>query len=189
MMDVPGWFGFAATYDRAVAKFADGAEFVEVGAWLGASTIYLARSIKQADRQIKLHVVDTWTGCPTTPNEIVEQHGGSIFPLFLENVRRAGVADMIHPLEMDSLQAACEFADESLDFVFIDATHTYDAVLADLEAWWPKIRYGGVLAGHDYPAWQGVVDAVDDFFGPGNFEPTADGCFWHTKVMPGGGSL
>ena len=34
--------------------------------------------------------------------------------------------------------------------MFIDARHSYDAVLEDLNAWWPKIRPGGILAGHDY---------------------------------------
>jgi predicted O-methyltransferase YrrM len=41
------------------------------------------------------------------------------------------------------------FADGSLDMVYIDACHRYDDVLSDLERWWPKVKPGGILAGHD----------------------------------------
>lgn len=68
-----------------------------------------------------------------------------------------------------SVTAATAIADSSLDFVFIDADHTYEAVSADLAAWWPKVRPGGILSGHDYGGrknrlgiW-GVKRAVDEF--------------------------
>jgi hypothetical protein len=48
-----------------------------------------------------------------------------------------------------SPQDALSFSDGQLDFVFSDAQHQYEAVCADLNAWYPKIRAGGVLAGHD----------------------------------------
>lgn len=70
----------------------------------------------------------------------------------------------------DSVAAAAEVADGSLDFVFIDADHTYEAVRADLRAWWPKVRIGGTLAGHDFlerttddGVQFGVVQAVTEF--------------------------
>ena len=58
------------------------------------------------------------------------------------------------------------FVDESVRFVFIDADHSYDAVLSDLKEWWPKLRKGGIFAGHDYgvKAWPGVKRAVDSMF-------------------------
>ena len=49
-----------------------------------------------------------------------------------------------------SVEAAAQFEDASIDFVYIDARHTYDAVMEDLEAWWPKVRPGGIVAGEDY---------------------------------------
>jgi len=49
-----------------------------------------------------------------------------------------------------SFSAATLFEDSSLDFVYIDANHKYDFVKADLNAWYPKVRTGGIIAGHDY---------------------------------------
>ena len=51
---------------------------------------------------------------------------------------------------MTSAQAAAQVADNSLDYVYIDARHDYCSVKLDLELWWPKIRVGGIIAGHDY---------------------------------------
>ena len=83
---------------------------------------------------------------------------------------KAQAADWFGPRvtiwRMSSLEAAKGVRDESLDFVFIDADHSYKAVKADIEAWWPKIRKGGMMSGHDYhpDKWPGVVKAVDERF-------------------------
>lgn len=66
--------------------------------------------------------------------------------------------------EMPSQAAANRFDDASLDFVFVDADHGYEAVKADIAAWRPKVRLGGFLTGHDYheERFPGVVQAVDE---------------------------
>ena len=54
--------------------------------------------------------------------------------------------------------------DSSLDWVYLDADHSYAGCLADLIAWVPKVRYGGIVSGHDYNAPQyGVTKAVETF--------------------------
>lgn len=57
-----------------------------------------------------------------------------------------------------SLPATNLVADESLDFAYIDGAHDYRNVLDDLTAWWPKVRPGGIVGGHDFYH----VDTVDD---------------------------
>lgn len=54
--------------------------------------------------------------------------------------------------------------DKELDFVFIDGDHSYEGVKQDILDWFPKLRKGGVLAGHDYNVWPGVTNAVDELF-------------------------
>jgi len=72
-----------------------------------------------------------------------------------------------------SVTAAAPFPkdeDARLDFVYIDAAHDYRSVWADLTAWWPRIKVGGIIAGHDYKnscVRKNLVEvkrAVDDFF-------------------------
>jgi predicted O-methyltransferase YrrM len=64
-----------------------------------------------------------------------------------------------------SWEQAAAFEDASLDYVMIDADHAYEAVAKDIAAWLPKIRPGGILAGHDYtPEIPGVCQAVTEAF-------------------------
>ena len=58
----------------------------------------------------------------------------------------------IHFLKMKSTEAAGTFEDEALDWVYIDARHDYISVLEDMNAWWPKVKPGGLFSGHDYCA-------------------------------------
>lgn len=65
-----------------------------------------------------------------------------------------------------SIDAASRFDEESLDIVFIDANHKYGYVKEDLQAWWPKVRRGGIMSGHDFYSWaknEGVRRAVQRF--------------------------
>jgi len=72
-------------------------------------------------------------------------------------------------LRQASLNAASRFSDDTLDFVFIDGNHLYENVVADISAWWPKLRRGGLMTGHDYAVYGdangkwGVKRAVDEF--------------------------
>jgi hypothetical protein len=64
-----------------------------------------------------------------------------------------------------SVEASALFENESLDFVFIDGDHSYEAVRDDINAWYSKVRIGGIVSGDDYTTWPGVKKAVDEIFG------------------------
>ena len=147
---------------------------MEVGAYLGRSTLYLASLIQKSGKRIRLYVVDQWDGWIYDDSERFNEERESaswleeedVFRYFLRNVLRAGAEDVIFPLRMASDQAASLFEDGTLDFVFLDADHDYRAVRRDLEAWFPKVKRRGVLGGHDYlhPHFPGVRRAADEFF-------------------------
>lgn len=86
-----------------------------------------------------------------------------------------------------SLEAAREVPDGSLDFVFIDANHSYGACKDDINAWLPKLKPGGLLCGHDYdhpefPEW-GVKRAVDEYASMNGFEVQTDENFtWFIQL-------
>jgi len=64
-----------------------------------------------------------------------------------------------------SMEAVKDVPDRSLDFVYIDGLHDFDAVMLDIIHWVPKVRVGGIVAGHDFcQAYQGgVVPAVEAY--------------------------
>jgi len=65
-----------------------------------------------------------------------------------------------------SRDAVTSFPDNYFDWVYIDADHTYEGIKEDLVLWWPKVKPGGYLAGHDYHdkvKWVDVKRGVDEF--------------------------
>lgn len=73
----------------------------------------------------------------------------------------------IEIIKGDSVEVSKRFQEESLDFVYIDGNHDYEFVKKDIEAWYPKVKKGGVLCGHDFKneetPWLGVDKAVLEF--------------------------
>lgn len=68
-------------------------------------------------------------------------------------------------LRKPSLEGVKDFAPKSLDFVYIDGAHDFDNAVQDICQWAPKVKSGGILAGHDYYHFfrSGVVEAVDAY--------------------------
>lgn len=134
---------------------------VEVGSWRGRSLSYLADLILTGE--VAATAVDTWKGNsdPKDPT-----HGKDVYADFTANMKKLGIWDRLSVIREPSLKAASHFPPASLEVVMIDADHEKEHVAADLAAWWPKVRHGGVLMGHDYGTrclCPGVVAAVDEF--------------------------
>lgn len=78
--------------------------------------------------------------------------------------------------------AASKFEDESFDFIFIDGNHWYKYVYGDIFNWFPKLKKGGIIAGHDYidrPKY-GVIKAVDELLPDSSFSMNAK-VWWKHK--------
>lgn len=77
----------------------------------------------------------------------------------------------IRLLKEYSYNTVDSFVDNSIDFIYIDAEHTYEAVKQDLELYLPKLKDGGIIGGHDYHTerWPGVVKAVNEILGEPDF--------------------
>lgn len=59
-------------------------------------------------------------------------------------------SNRVEIVQATSQEASKRFPDNGLDFVYIDANHSYEHVLEDLRLWWPRIKQGGIIAGHDF---------------------------------------
>jgi predicted O-methyltransferase YrrM len=155
---IQGWFDFQDIYTQVVQEASDGSKFVEVGSWLGRSAAFMAVEIANSGKKIDFYAVDTWRGSAEHTG-VVAKNGGSVREIFDSNMERGGVGQIVKPVEAPSVEAAERFADGSLDFVFVDASHDFVNVFADVRAWYPKVKPGGVIAGHDI-GWGGLLAAV-----------------------------
>lgn len=137
---VPNWMDYEPIYTRMVNEFGDGSHFVEVGSHMGRSAAYMAVEIINSGKNIKFDCIDSFTfydGYEKNPD---------IFHKNLEPV--SGHYNLI----VDSSPGAADrYSDESLDFVWIDAAHKYEDVYEDIKTWYPKVKIGGYICGHDWP--------------------------------------
>ena len=161
---INGWFDFPKLYRHAVETSLNDAHFVEVGSWLGKSSSFLAVEICNSGKNIKLDCIDTWKGSDEESHKkTTEIINNTLYESFLLNIHP--VKHIINPIRNTSKQASYLYKDNSLDFVFLDASHDYESVKEDLNAWYPKLKPGCYFSGHDFCkiTWPGVVKAVNEF--------------------------
>lgn len=165
MIEIHGVRGFLLPGDVEFlwdlgASLPSGGRHVEIGSWMGLSSIVLANALlAHLNFDARIHCIDTWEGSREHQGMPEVEHG-ALFDTFLANVRRARVQHFIRPLRGDSARMAANFDDASLDSIFIDGDHSYAGCRRDLEAWLPKLKPGGRIAGHDAVPGEGVQQAV-----------------------------
>lgn len=136
----PNWFDYLAVYERMVNHANDGAHFVEVGGHMGRSAAFMAVTIINSGKKIKFDVIDNFAFYD------LYEKSAEIF-----NKNLLPVAGHYNLIVANTPEIATTYDDKSLDFVWIDAAHKYDDVVKDVAAWYPKVKHGGYLGGHDWP--------------------------------------
>lgn len=175
------WFGCKTFYDMISTK--DYKIIVEVGAWKGHSISYLAKKFKEQNKDVTIYAVDLFDDSPifdSKDKEKLKPYRGHLWDIYNYNLVEAGVRDMITDIKSNSWEAAEQFEDHSLDFVYIDADHKYDSVKRDIIAWLPKVKNGGIISGHDYYNADDVKKAVDELMGA--VAINKESCTWYKKI-------
>jgi hypothetical protein len=169
--EIEGWFQWRPAQEEAVLYFGQGACFVEVGVYLGRSLCSLAEVAAQSEKRFQIIGVDNCRGSgPEGPRQkdyhgaAVTKGGGTLAGMLHKNVIDCGFADAVSVVIADSVVASQLFSDGSIDWVQLDARHDYSGLVADIQAWLPKVKRGGWLSGDDYDElkWPEVVKAVRD---------------------------
>ena len=150
----------------------------EVGSWKGASCSQICQHMKRTGVDIDSVIcIDTWLGAPefltwglndaTRGSSLLMENGyPRVFYTFTKNMKFLGNHDIVAPFPMSSVQAAdvLSYYNIKADVMYIDGSHEYQSVKADLETFRPLLKPGGVMWGDDYSeAWPGVKRAVDEF--------------------------
>ena len=147
--------------------------FTELGLKIGAEVGVLQGSYSRAlcryNPELKLYSIDAW-------GLLDKKEGMRAF--HLKMYKRAKRKLSFHTATLirePSTEAVKRFGNGSLDFVYIDANHSYPAVLEDITIWTPKVRSGGIVSGHDYnlPA---VSRAVREYAEKNNMQVMLTDC-------------
>ncbi len=150
---------------------------VEIGVYRGRFAWHLLNSCPE----LSLYLVDPWDGSAMTGGYDAEE----VFREVQQLPCQFGV-ERVKLLRERSPEAAkhpslckCQF-----DFVYIDGDHSFEQVLTDVRAWWPLLRPGGVMAGHDYNnrGKKRVKSAVDSLFPHVNTTQERCSSWWVEKA-------
>lgn len=164
--NIQGWFNFEQVYIDQVTKN-DNCIFLEIGAWKGKSTIFLAEEIIRQNKNIRIFSVDFWEDEKNEAQYSKLLKGKTpLYQEFMNNVIATEMQDVIIPFKMTSDQFFDLFkgTDSLFQFIYIDGAHDYEQVKKDIENAQLFIKDGGTIAGHDYHA-PGVKQAVTELLG------------------------
>ena len=179
--DIPGLTPDAdiKAYQELAEKIKPGTVLVEVGVHKGKSIASLVEIIHE--KMLFVILVDLWDSLVNEPEwgpGFVSFAKGSMAAC-RENVRAAGLKPIM----------ICGTSEEVTPFlngwmfgmVYLDADHRYPGIKADIEAWWPILQSGAILAGHDYGNGNpGVEKAVDEAFGD-KVQRAGESIWWVVK--------
>lgn len=159
---------------KGITQFSDRVELLEwvnqnfkggIAVEVGTASGCFAKQILASYTNLsKLYCIDLWAhqdealykdAC-NIPQEQQEERYEQIQKDFNGNDKVVLIREWSH-------LAVNQFEDGSIDFMYLDANHSYEPCLQDLNLWLPKIKAGGILAGHDYYEGGGVKQAVDEF--------------------------
>lgn len=124
--------------------------FVNMGYFIGAEVgVYKgAYTEKFCKAGLKMFAIDPWKAYQGSGRTQAEQDRQDF--LYGHTQRTLAPYKNCTIIRADSVDGAQQFADESLDFVYLDGDHSFAHIAADLVAWTKKVRRGGIVAGHDY---------------------------------------
>jgi len=136
---------------------------VEIGSWKGGSAVDFSKASKKYGKEIRLYCIDTWDyrkrhNSPKLCKIALKEN---IYKTFKKNME-----DYPHTVLIGKNKLFLkQFDDGSVDVIFLDANHSFDAVKEDICNWLPKLKVGGVFCGHDYGRKEyGVTEAVHEFW-------------------------
>lgn len=196
--DMQGWIqsGFDESLETVAEHLKNTRDIVvfEVGTWKGASADKIAARLKP--KLECLVCIDTWLGAPEFYTTFIDEpcrfsncheHGWpQVYHTFIKNMKARGHADVIAPFPISSVQAAEVLKHYGIKAhaIYVDASHEYDAVLADLEAYKDLVHEGGILWGDDYghEFFPGLAKAVDEFAAKYGYRVQTRGINWMIMV-------
>jgi len=118
---------------------------IEIGVGLGEFSKYLLSSTKLK----KIFSIDPWDLSKSNyRSKWTQEKLNEIYAITIKELKPFGRRSRI--IKNTSAKVSKIFFNNSIDFIYIDALHDYESVQEDIRLWWPKIKKGGILSGHDY---------------------------------------
>lgn len=169
--NVQGWNSDQPLFRELIEKTRP-AVIIEVGTWLGASAIHMAKICRELGLQTTIYCVDTWLGAEefwtsqadTGERDLRQKNGyPQVYFDFLANVVQHDCQDLIVPIPNTSTIGSIILQDRRVlaDLIYIDGSHEYQDVKTDVLAYKKLLSPKGLMFGDDI-TWGSVKMAVSE---------------------------
>jgi hypothetical protein len=147
-----------------------------LGAEVGVEVGVFSKLLCEHTPNLKLYSIDPWLAYKIMDGERIYGKSQRRQEEYYKATRERLVPyKNCHIIRDSSMNAVKMFADESLDFVYIDANHDYKFIKEDIREWSKKVRKGGMVSGHDYYKFpsgnDGIIRAVDEWVKDNDIKP------------------
>ena len=147
----PNWFKQTAqpNFEQFLTPLAgkEDLRFLQLGAYTGDASVWLAENILTSTHRHRLFDVDTWKGSDEEGHKNIDFD--DVYKTYLERVRPTGLVTPYRMTTYDYLLSSGARYNR-FDFIYVDADHTTVGVLLDAELSWPLLKSGGIMAFDDY---------------------------------------
>jgi len=138
-----------------------------IGCEVGVRTGDFFKTLYTSNVQ-KMYAIDIWKDTGTLSQNDLGLNQHQLDNQYKNFCKKYQLDSKVKVIRDFSEKASKNFPDNYFDFVYLDADHSYEGVSIDLQAWYPKLKIGGLFGGHDYVAASkrmsfGVIGAVDEF--------------------------
>ena len=123
--------------------------FYGKGVEIGVQAGNFSQTLRNTWKGEELYLIDWWKHIHDY-KDIANVSDEKQREFYLSVIKKFEDDYSVHIIRKDSLKASEQFPDEYFDWIYLDADHSYEGCSNDLEVWFPKLKKGGVFAGHDY---------------------------------------
>jgi predicted O-methyltransferase YrrM len=140
--DIEGWFSKSdsAFYMMVANNLPETARILEVGSYKGRSTVCMDSHCKYLEKNVTIDVIDIFTG---------DNFSMGVMPSYLDEFKSNTAHCNIGNVIVEDSATAHRHLQHKYDFIFIDAQHDFDSVVADITNYLPHVKQGGAIGGHD----------------------------------------
>jgi cephalosporin hydroxylase len=172
-----------------IDKTVGGEVIVEVGTFVGGNLCRVGDMVRKSGKNIKLYGIDNFHFANISTQAIqnvnlkfgdYDTRQDSFYDQLIKNIKDSDLQSYIEIIDSDSIEAAAKFEDESIDLLFLDGSHSYPYTGEELKVWLPKVKIGGIVSGHDWPA-GGIQQAVKENISKPVQVVSSNGAYWVYK--------
>jgi len=164
--DLAGWGGNHPIFEELILSAKNSIKIIiEIGTWKGQSAIHMANILKRNNIKCKIFCVDTFLGTWELEENDLKNGYPQIYYKFLNNIVYEKCEDYIIPCPNTSLFYYQKFKDLNLkaDLIYIDGSHMYDDVYADIKNYSNLLTQNGIIFGDDFTFFPDVRKALEKY--------------------------